>query len=695
MHAHRSLLMLAALSGSMLNACASLPEGRSSVGEVVVKGNDRVAEDEILEHMAMRDNPRFVGVFEGVVVDYSVFNRHVLERDLARVERYYRARGHYRARVRAGRVHQVDDDEVHVEIVVEEGPVVRVEKLDVAGSADLDEAAEAAVDEAIMEMIAVGDPFEEETFAAAENAAVKALENRGHAWATVERSAKVDLLASKARVRFDVDPGPKATFGKMRISGLGELPEAPVLEVLNIDEGDPYDRQQLEEAEQAALDLGVFSSIKIKPRLGARPERGKPVDIDVNVQPANLRSVSLGGGVRIDALQSDVHLLAGWESRNFLGGMRRFRIEGRPGVTLFPLRINNWVVPESPLPKGSLRIELEQPGLLEPRTRGKIEPSGSVYPVLLNPDPLPDDPVLGYVDAAGAVGLERKVGKFHAAARHHVRYALPFAYQGGLDPLLSDVLLFYPQLAFRLDLRDDPAQPHEGFFASLTVESALAGDGRDFKVNGETRGYVPLGDRFTLTAKLGAGLLFPFNYADDLEGFVQSGQAPTTRSQVRDLQLLFFRGFFAGGPSSNRGYPPRTISPYAVVPFINPSSEAERVACEQNEDQAATCATPIGGLTLWEASLALRFEIHDPFYGAVFCDAADVGPSRAAFRFDYLRLSCGAGLRYGTPVGPIRLDVAYRVPGAQVVGAEDGLAGNPGTIFGAPINISLGIGEAF
>jgi hypothetical protein len=56
-------------------------------------------------------------------------------------------------------------------------------------------------------------------------------------------------------------------------------------------------------------------------------------------------------------------------------------------------------------------------------------------------------------------------------------------------------------------------------------------------------------------------------------------------------------------------------------------------------------------------------------------------------------LSTGMGLRYATPIGPVRLDVGYRVPGMQAPDLPD--EGNPKTIFGAPIAISLGIGEAF
>jgi outer membrane protein insertion porin family/translocation and assembly module TamA len=51
-------------------------------------------------------------------------------------------------------------------------------------------------------------------------------------------------------------------------------------------------------------------------------------------------------------------------------------------------------------------------------------------------------------------------------------------------------------------------------------------------------------------------------------------------------------------------------------------------------------------------------------------------------------------LRYDTPVGPVRLDAGYRVPGMQApANAPD--EGTPGTLFSLPMAASFGIGEPF
>ena len=108
------------------------------------------------------------------------------------------------------------------------------------------------------------------------------------------------------------------------------------------------------------------------------------------------------------------------------------------------------------------------------------------------------------------------------------------------------------------------------------------------------------------------------------------------------------------------------------------------------------CRTPTGGFTLWEASSELRFAITGPLSVATFCDASDVSPQETDFRWNHLHLSCGAGGRYDTPVGPIRLDVGYRIPGMQVIGGLTPDEREPKTFaFGIPIAVHIGIGEAY
>src|SRR5205823_14750472 len=116
--------------------------------------------------------------------------------------------------------------------------------------------------------------------------------------------------------------------------------------------------------------------------------------------------------------------------------------------------------------------------------------------------------------------------------------------------------------------------------------------------------------------------------------------------------------------------------------------------CNQNLS-AEQCAVPLGGLSLWEASLEGRLQISGPFEGVLFCDASDVAAKEITIRPSRPHLSCGAGARYDTPVGPIRLDVGYRIPGLQVLGPMTPDEQPPDTFLGIPLALAFGIGEAF
>ncbi|MEM7728257.1 MAG: autotransporter assembly complex family protein [Pseudomonadota bacterium] len=91
--------------------------------------------------------------------------------------------------------------------------------------------------------------------------------------------------------------------------------------------------------------------------------------------------------------------------------------------------------------------------------------------------------------------------------------------------------------------------------------------------------------------------------------------------------------FFSGGGGSVRGYAFQAIGPF-----------------DAND-------VPLGGRSLSEASLEGRYRINDRFGAVAFLDAGNVSDSEYP-TFDNLRVGAGVGVRYMTPAGPIRLDVA-------------------------------------
>lgn len=696
--------------------CASLPAGRSVVDSVHVIGARELDEGDVSDKLATTASPKFLGLFRGVVYEYAVFDAATLQRDLARVERYYQGHGFLEAHARTARVIPSGAQHVRVEIVVEEGPSttnrrVRVDGLE-ALPAPIGDAARAAANDALPG----GARFDEEAYKSAQAALARALTDRGYAYAKVDADAQADLRAHAVDYVFTVRPGPAAVFGPITIAALGhngreplppEIEEAPLRRAMHIRPGTPYSTTRIESATQAVLDLKVFSSAQIVPELPEPP--GAVVPLTVEVQPTKLRSVRLGVGAELDQIKAEVHGLAGWEDLNFLGDLRDLSVDFKPGAVFYPTRVNNLVSPTAIFPEGRLRAQFRQHGFIEPRTSLFIQPEVNVYPLLLQTTSVPGASVPpGYLEPKGAIGVDRRFGRhFFAKLSHNAQVEVPFAYVGQLDSNMPSVLISFAQLTTTLDYRDDVIRPHSGVYLANDLQAAgIGGNAQDVRIQPEVRGYVPLARGVTLAARGSVGLLFAFNYGETVQNSVTGALGEDNQATNRDIELTYFRGFYSGGPASNRGYPLRGIAPHGLVPFLFPPTtpQTSSVTCDaKSTTPDPACLVPVGGFTLWEASVEVRFDVSGPFSVATFCDAGDVSPKEVEIRGRFLHLSCGAGMRYATPVGPVRLDIGYRIQPLQVLGYPTEAAalvdypteGVQPTILHVPLAVAFGLGEAF
>jgi len=706
------------LTLAVLGGCASIPDRRSAVNSVAVHGASKISASDVEDKLATMPSPKFLGLFRGVVYDYELFSRATLQRDLARVERFYRARGYYDAHATAGLVTRLDPKHVRVDIEVEEGPPVLNQPSKIEGIETLPKDIADAAAKAAKNQLAPGEPFDEDNFEKAENDIRRALTDRGYAYAKVKRDALVDLVRHTATPVFTVTPDQPATFGKVTIEGRRpdsssveiEIPEAPMRRAIDIQEGEPYSTAAIEDATRALLDLEVFSAVEMKPELGDPPPASHVVPLTVRVEPNRLRQLRLGGGVEFDELKTDIHGLAGWEDHNFLGGLRTFSVEFKPGFVLYPLRIDNIVTPTRILPEERLRLQLKQPGFIEARTNLYLRPEFNIFPLLVKSSDESAASIIGYREVKAGTWLDRSYGKFYSSVGYNLQVENPFTYKGPLDPDLPTLVISYPEINARLDFRDDRVHPHKGVYLGTNFQFAggpFGGSASDLKVQPEVRTYLPFASKVTFATRASIGFLYPRNYGDIVENHLTEDPDVNRAERIRDIQIVFFRGFYSGGPSSNRGYPTRGIAPHGVVPFLNPAIASQQVATKCNPGapayDAGACAIPIGGFTLWEFSNEVRFQISGPLSAAVFVDMSDVAPKTSDLRLTHLHLSSGVGGRYDTPVGPIRLDIGYRIQPLQVlgfrneddVGKQDPVEGVPPKLFGIPLAIAFGIGEAY
>ena len=435
-----SLALLAASTG-----CYSVPAGRNVISSVAIEGTKEVDADDLTEHIATREAKSILGF----VYDAEPFNRYALRRDLARIERYMHARGFYDAVVRVARV-VMDGDKVRVTVEVEEGRPVVVEEATIVGDEAVDARARQRLRRAITRVLPKGDRLDEDKLEEAEKAAVKVLASRGHPGARVQRHAEVDLASATARITFTVTPGPVARVGAIEWKGAEELPEEKLRAVFGVKEGDVYSSDDLEEARQALLDLGVFASVTIA--MDTKDlEWTKVVPLTVTCEVSKLRAVLAGGGFEFDSLKTDVHGLIGWQSSNFLGGLRRLEVRFKPGIVLYPTRFPEVQTPKKILVEERLNLTLRQPAFLESRTTGLVRAEYNIYPVLL-PGATTQD-VLGYHEVRGTVGVERTFfGRLFVSPQYGAQGNFPFDYLGttqGTETLIISYLDLFSFLDFR------------------------------------------------------------------------------------------------------------------------------------------------------------------------------------------------------------------------------------------------------
>jgi outer membrane protein insertion porin family/translocation and assembly module TamA len=707
-------LALTECASALLGCPAKLPAGATALDKITIDGADDVSEGDVTDAIASQPTSKVLGLFRPWWVDYGTYDPVTVEKDLQRIERFFHARGYYEAHVRAGRVIPNGERSVRVQIVVEEGQVVNVSKVLVSGLEGLPPQVRRKVSRAWT--LAPGDPFDEDKYHAAGAAFEGAFTDNGYAYATVKMGADVDLLKHEAVIHLEVVPGPVCTFGAITITGLNELTDHAVRKVLDIRPGDPYSTRTMREAQNALFDLLTFDTVNFEPDL-SQPGRTE-IPVKVVTVESKLRRVKAGPGFLFDPVRSDVHFIAGWEHRNFFGGLRRFSVELRPMAVLRPGFFN----PNQVRPGLTGRTELRQPSFIEARTQGVIGIDGGLLPDAVN------DYQTLY--AHGMLGIDRRFWSILYGGLFFKKWLdNPMAYNGTQLPgNVFPAQVGFFELSLQVDARNDLLKPTKGFLVGTTIQYALApgsgdpnavnsadqpnglmktlfGDFHDVRIQPEIRLYGPLSKKITLAFRHGTGFLIPFNYTTGDPPKNTNASDPSRYASVRRGEPGYqdppiWRTFFSGGATDNRGYPTRQVG-LRDCDYAYPTSAqlaADPKVQPTQKEYGQDCSIVVGGASMWTGTVELRFDISGPFGAVLFLDASDVSRRTFDLRLDYPHLSAGPGLRYVTPVGPVRVDFGYRLPGLQRIGGQLDPRETPNDFnlgIKGPFALHFSLGEAF
>ena len=676
-------------------ACATAPDGRYGVSEVTIRVRDEseeltIAEDVLKSCLLTRERP-YVSITLGLgsptcgeppfdsspptlrilptpFADYQAYNPAVVLQDEQRIERLYQARGYYDAEVvevitdpaeaawggggfdtaTAQGEPQCNPDEetcpVALTFVVHQGKPVRVTEVTVEGHRQLPSAAAAAVDQ--VPLPTRGEPLDEYVYDQTKAALTLTLEDHGYGKAQVDGAIHLDRVLKRARLVFSIKPGERYRVGEIQLKGHGHLPAAPIIAACDIVEGELYRPSLLEEAQEQVFALGAFSSVKVEPVF--RDDR--KVDLAVEVTPLADSATRLGIGVMSGGLQRtdtgtlvsypqwDVHLLARHEQRHVFGTLGRIRIEERPRL------IFQGAFPETDTPGfgNILQLRNDQPAVLERHTVLVTSAKWDVGP----------EPYLHF----RRHNVELRTALQRPLLRRQLLLTLAlqqdvFLVTGGKtsdgSPLPASYGHRFLEQEARLSLRDRTTETREGFYLGLLSRQSLKTFGADFStlhLGADIRGYIPLPWSMVLAARLVTDHLFIW-------------KADVSDAESRELGPLPYRPR-GGGANGNRGFLPGELG-----------------------------AGPRGGLRRLEGSVELRMRLGESFGMVLFGDMGDVkrdGPLSLALP----NPAVGFGLRYRTPIGPIRFDVGFRVGRNRQDAGGIPLLKRPGAAH-------LTIGEAF
>jgi translocation and assembly module TamA len=604
--------------------------------------------------------------------------------DLQRIERLYETHGYYSARVLRAEVVPEDPPseaskgepskppepggpasgpeppevrEIDLIVDVDEGKPVRISELSLKGLEDLTADEQAAVREDLPSVL--GAIFRENDWADSKSLLRRRVRDLGYATAVVDGHVVIDVVTHTARLNLAVVPGVHYQFGEVKVSRVGEgnVEPAWIVEQVRLAIGwdRPFSDDALEEAQRRVFAMGVFSTARVS--TGTPDVAGGLMPVLVEVREGPVHTLRMGGGVGIDQVRQEARLIAEWTDRNFLGGLRRLNIRGLGGWAFIPSTLavvrNNELEGPRNGPIYRVGVDFEQPRLFgRPSLLGKstIESERAIEQTY--------DSIGGRFSVGASWQPHSTLTLYpsynfegdwmHSAVPDSMSPSVDIAQSAPLtlgcktDPCL--VLLSYLEQAGVWDTRDNPLEPRRGHYLSLSLQEGggpLGGDFDYLRIMPEARVYLTGGsdDQFTLAGRLRIGTLL-----------TRSGRPEDSAVNTR---------FYSGGGLGMRGFATRRLSPMLLVP-----TGEETMATEAQPCPSGNCvALPIGGTGLFEGSVEGRAKLTDSVVLALFTDFGFVDRARLPLgRLPHMLWAVGFGFRYLTPVGPIRLDLAFRLP---------------------------------
>jgi outer membrane protein assembly complex protein YaeT len=544
----------------------------------------------------------------------AYFDRSQFDADVKRIQAFYADRGYPDARVSGFDVKLNDkQDAADLTVNVTEGEPVKVAAIDFVG---FDTVIPPAHLDTLEKQVPlkVGAPRDRQLVVSVHEMALNELKDHGYPYAKVDTGENDGPDGKSATLTFTAEPGKIAHIGPIDIQGYKAVGERVIARELTFKTGDLYQRSALQDSQRRLYGMELFQFANIEPV--SPEEQPAEVPIRVTVAEGKHQRVNFGVGygteekARVDAEYHDV---------NFLGGARLAGVHAR------------W----SSLDRG-LRLDFNQPYFFAPHfSLGGEGQQWYTY------TPAYRSVVTGGKMTLTHQGSPKTSWSVSLTSEHDSSSVAPDVLQEptlrsnlialGLNPITGQQNGTLNAFGFDLQhsTADSILDAHHGYQVAFHTEEAgrlVRGTFNYYAVSADARHYLPIGDRIVMASRLQVANLRPV------------GNEQTN--------VPFSKRYFLGGATSIRGWGRYEISPLSS-------------------------GLPIGGDSMFAFSEELRTPLRGKLGAVAFLDAGNVWADSWGIRLGDLRYAVGPGLRYQTPIGPIRFDVGYQlnpIPGLLVNG---------------------------
>jgi translocation and assembly module TamA len=430
------------------------------------------------------------------------------------------------------------------------------------------------------------------------------LQEQGYAFATVAPPiAYEDQTLPVLDMSFRVEVGARVTLGAIRLEGLERVHEKVVRRMLTVHSGQQYRASAIEAARRDLLSLGPFAAVSVQ--IGQAVDSSGGVPITFVLRERKRHAVTLNA-----AFSSDLGGSGGvtWSDRNVFGNAEQLNIAasvinfGGSDTTGVGYDTSaKFTIPDFGHRDQSLQIAV-----------------GAIKQYL---------PAYDQRAATSAVSVTRKLSSVWSATAGVATSNEQIIQEGNtynytLVALPLSVNYDSTHLASPLD------DPLHGMRDSLSVTptQSLGHPNASFIIS-----------QVKLTAYFD---LHDFGFGDSGRRVLAVRALAGQAAGAGEYSLPPDQRFYGGGSGTIRGYPYQLVGPRFLVPNTNIATDI-----------------PIGGTAIAAGSLEFRQRIGANWGGAFFVDGGQVSASLKLLPTD-VRVGVGVGVRYYTPIGPIRLDVA-------------------------------------